>query len=364
MTFIMVWHLHLLFFKKRVKKQYNNSMNHFMQPPITADAQNNMRTVGFELEYSAIELQESAQLIVETIGSGTVKKINLYHYKIQESIYGDFDLVLDFQFLISQGLQKWLHDVKLDKIIKAEIALALEKFVATLSQTIVPYEIATPPLPLNKLEVIEDIKEQLRLHGGLGTDANPLYAFGFHINPKVHSFEVAEIVDTLRAFFILYDALVLWLQPDIIRRISPYIKPFDDEYVQKIIDASYTPDMETFIEDYLLYNPTRNRVLDLLPLLAWIDSQHVCSALPDEKISPRPTYHYRLPNSKVDEEQWHTYDAWNSWVIVERLAQEKETLQRMSKEYLEYLTDPFSFLTKDEWIQKVQQLWLEKQILS
>lgn len=334
-------------------------MNHFMQPPIITDSENKIRTVGFELEYSAIELQKSAELIIETVGSGTIKHINPYHYKIEDTSYGDFTLVLDFQFLISQGLQKWLHDVKLDKIIKAEIAYALEEFVATLSQTIIPYEISTPPLFIDKLEVIEDIKEQLRLHGGLGTEANPLYAFGFHINPKVYSFEVTEIIDTLRAFFILYDYFVEWLQPDIVRRISPYIKPFEDAYIEKVINVSYTPDIDTFIEDYLLYNPSRNRVLDLLPLLAWMDSKHVCSALPNEKISARPTYHYRLPNSKVDEEQWHTYDAWNSWVMVEKLAQDKVTLQRMSKEYLKYLTDPFSFFTKDKWAQKVQ-LWVEK----
>jgi hypothetical protein len=331
-----------------------------MKPPIATNSENKLRTVGFELEYSAIELQKSAQLIIETLGGGTIEKINPYHYKIKETPFGNFSVILDFQFLLSQGLQKWLHDVKLDKIIKTEIALALEEFVATLSQTVVPYEISTPPLPIDKLEVIENIKENFRIHGALGTDANPLYAFCFHINPQVHSFEVTEILDILRAFFLLYDYLVLWLQPDIIRRMSPYIDPFEDEYIEKILDISYVPDIHTFIKDYLLFNPTRNRALDLLPLLAFIDANQVYTSLADEKISARPTYHYRLPNSKVNENSWHTYEAWNSWVMVEKLAHDKQTLKAFSQEYLALLNDPLHLFVKDGWIQKMK-LWHAKQ---
>ena len=336
-------------------------MNHFIQPPIVTNTANELRKVGFELEYSALTLQKSAELIIEVLGSGLIQQINPYHYKIIQTAYGDFSLVLDFQFLISQGLQKWLQDVGLDQIIETEVALALEEFLATLSQTIVPYEISTPPLPLDKLETIENIKETFQKHGALGTDANPLYAFGFHINPEVHSFAVKEIIDILRAFFLLYDPLLVWLQPDIVRRISPYIKPFQSNYITKVLDASYTPDMNEFINDYLQYNPTRNRVLDLLPLLAWIDEKKVLRTLKDEKISARPTYHYRLPNSKVDEKEWHTYDAWNSWAIIEKLAQDKKKLAQFTQEYMEYSTGPFSFFKKERYLQKAQQ-WMKKQM--
>ncbi len=336
-------------------------MNPFMQPPVLIASSHELRKVGFELEYSAIELQKSAELLIETLESGSIEKINPYHYKIRDTYYGDFSLVLDFQFLISQGLQKWLQNIGLEQFIETEIALALEEFIATLSQTVVPYEITTPPLPLDKIEIIEKIKETFRTNGALGTDANPLYAFGFHINPQAFSFEVTEIIDTLRAFFILYETLVLWLQPDIVRRISPYIKPFEEEYIQKVLNASYKPDIDRFVCDYLQYNPTRNRALDLLPLLAWIDSNQVFKTLPDEKISPRPAYHYRLPNSKVDKKEWHTYDGWNSWVIIEKLAQDKEMLATLASEYSRYLTDPFSFLKKEKWLQKVD-IWLKKQI--
>jgi hypothetical protein len=335
-------------------------MNNFLKPPIETNAQNKLRTVGFELEYSAVELQKSAQLLLQTVGGGTIKEINPYYYKIEATPFGNFSLMLDFQFLISKGLEKWLHDVKLDRIIKKEIALALEEFIATLSQTIVPYEISTPPLAIDKLDIMEEIKENFRKNGAQGTDANPLYAFGFHINPQLHSFEVAEIVDTLKAFFLLYDYLVDLLEPDIVRRITPYIDPFDEIYIKKILDNSYAPNMQEFIEDYLFFNPTRNRALDLLPLLAFIDAKTLFATLPDEKISPRPTYHYRLPNSKIDEESWHTYEAWNSWILVEKLAFDKQTLREFSQEYLTLLNDPLCLLVKDGWVEKMK-LWHKKQ---
>lgn len=184
-------------------------MNDFMQPPLRFTASHELRKVGFELEYGAIPLQKSAELLLSVVESGTIEKINSYYYKIKNTPYGHFNLVLDFQFLVSQGLQKWLQDTGLDQIIETEIALDLEEFIATISQTVVPYEITTPPLLLDDIELIESIKETFRIHGALGTDANPFYAFGFHINPEVTSFEVTEIIDILRAFFILYENLLI-----------------------------------------------------------------------------------------------------------------------------------------------------------
>jgi len=157
-------------------------MKYFLQPPQQNDTAGNLRKVGFELEYGGLQLQESAELIIKVFASGSIKKINPYHYKVIDTAFGDFSLVLDFQFLISQGLQKWLQDIGLDEIIDTKTAIELEAFVATLSQTVVPYEIATPPLPLDKLDIMETLKEEFRIKGALGTTANPFYAFGFHIN--------------------------------------------------------------------------------------------------------------------------------------------------------------------------------------
>ena len=334
--------------------------NHFKQPPILTNQYHEPRKVGFELEYSNLALKTSAALVVEELGSGYIEMINPYHYKVKNTPYGNFTLVLDFQFLIKRGLGTWLHEVGLDQVLNEEIILTIEEFIATLSETVVPYEISTSPLVLEDLRVIEHIKDIFRKHEAMGTKADPFYACGFHVNPEASSLEVGEIIDTLRAFFLLYDYLINWLHPDMKRRIAPYIDPYEESYIMKVLDPSYTPTMAIFIDDYIAYNPTRNRALDLLPLLTWIDRDRVRRVLKDEKISARPTYHYRLPDSKIDEPLWHTYDAWNSWVLVETLACDKKALQQMSETYNVFLSLPLTFLQKEEWIMEVKR-WINAQ---
>lgn len=53
------------------------------------------------------------------------------------------------------------------------------------------------------------------------------------------------------------------IKPDMARRLTPYIDPFDKEYIERILDPAYVPTMRQLIDDYLDYNPTRNRALDL-----------------------------------------------------------------------------------------------------
>jgi len=92
----------------------------------------------------------------------------------------------------------------------------------------------------------------------------------------------------------------LWraIDPDTTRRLLNFAEPFPDEYVRLLAGESYWPDESALIDDYVRLNPTRNRDLDMLPLLAFLDEDRVRSKLPDEKINPRPTFHYRLPDMR------------------------------------------------------------------
>jgi hypothetical protein len=93
--------------------------------------------------------------------------------------------------------------------------------------------------------------------------------------------------------------------------------------------------METLIDDYLIYNPTRNRELDMLPLFAWIDEERVRDAVADKRINPRPTFHYRLPDARVDRPDWTVTTEWNRWCVVERLSARPEKLAAMAQAYWE-----------------------------
>jgi hypothetical protein len=120
---------------------------------------------------------------------------------------------------------------------------------------------------------------------------------------------------------------------DITRRISPYINPFPAEYAKLVLDPTYPADAGRLIDDYVAHNPTRNRPLDMLPVLAHLDRQRVTDRIEDPHlVKGRPAFHYRLPNCMVDEPDWTLAREWNTWVEVERLAADKERLNRRMKD--------------------------------
>jgi hypothetical protein len=88
------------------------------------------------------------------------------------------------------------------------------------------------------------------------------------------------------------------------------------------------------MEDYLKFNPTRNRPLDMMPIFGLINEKRVMTVLEGEKNNPRPTFHYRLPNSKIDEPQWKFSDEWSDWCVVEKLADDSELLHKLCELYL------------------------------
>jgi len=317
------------------------------------------RSAGFEFEYSELTIPKCANAIVNHYG-GEIEKINPYFYKIDTPI-GTFKVILDFQFLFKSKLKELNYEIGLE--LDEDIIEKIEELIAQIGKSLIPYELTTPPLPFKNINEAHTIKEILRKNGAKGTRANLLYAFGMHINPEARELSVESILSDLRAFFILYEYIKDWLDVDITRRLTTYIDPFDSSYMLKVLDFNYNPTMSEFIDDYIAYNPTRNRALDLLPLLTWIDEKRVREKLPDEKIGKRPTYHYRLPDSRVDETTWSPCYAWNSWVLIETLAIDKENLKYLASLEYDYLKTPWNILQKDEFETKVDE-WVNNAIKS
>ena len=312
------------------------------------------RRVGFEFEYSNLEIQNTAKIVAKEY-NGKIIKVNPYYYKIDTTL-GIFKVVLDFSFLTNSKLKELNRKVgiKLDE----ETIDLIESLIAQIGKSLIPYELTTPPISFDNINEAHNIKELLRKAKALGTRANILYAFGMHINIEARSFEVEEILKDLRAFFILYDFLKDILDVDISRRLTTYIDPFDSSYILKVLDFSYKPTIDEFIDDYIAYNPTRNRALDLLPLLAFIDEKRVRDKLPEEKIGKRPTYHYRLPDSRVDETTWSPCFGLNSWILVEELANNIKLLENLSVLKSKYLQSPWNLLQKDEFESELYR-WVE-----
>lgn len=328
--------------------------------PCRVPAQKPNRKAGFEFEYSNLEIEDSVDIIVKEYG-GRVEKINPYNYKIHTPI-GTFGVLMDFSFLSNSKLKELKREIGLE-IIDEETIEKIEEIIAQIGKSLIPYELTTPPLEFSRLNEAHNIKELLRKNGARGTRANLLYAFGMHINPEVREQNIETLLSDLRAFFILYDFIKDALDIDITRRLTTYIDPFDTAYILKVLDFNYNPTTAQFIDDYVTYNPTRNRALDLLPVLTLLDEQRVRRKLPDEKIGKRPTYHYRLPDSRVDELTWSPCFAWNSWVLIEMLAVDTKNLNRLSELMFEYLKRPWNLLQRDEFEEELN-IWVQKSIES
>lgn len=330
-------------------------MNSFIQPSIINNYKNNIRNVGFELEFANIDLEKVLEILQREFDF-EIKKENNYFYKLI-SKYGDFILELDFELLTKQKLQSSAKE--LSKLIGIDIdkkdVNLLENFIGKLSKDIVPYELSTPPIPLDEITIIDNIVKKLSENNAKGTKYKIYYAFGLHINIEVISLEVKSLLSYLRAYVILQDFINKDAEVDLARKITPFIDNFKSEYIQYILDKSYNPSEEDFIKDYIKFNPTRNRSLDMLPILGFIDESTVRGLLPDEKIKPRPAFHYRLSNSMIGDSNWEVSSEWNRWILVENLANDKKLLDFLSTEYIKYLDN---FINLESWEQKIGK-WLK-----
>lgn len=329
-------------------------MNNFLKPKVTQNYEDEIRHIGFELEFANIDIEDVLSILEEKFGF-KVKKVNNYLFKI-DSKYGDFILELDFELLTQQRIPKNIKELsqKIGVEVKEEDIENIENIIGDLSKDIVPYEISTPPLPLNEVSLIDNIIKELAKNHAKGTKHKIYYAFGLHINVEVISLDVKSLLDYTRAYLILQNYINKDAKIDLARKITPFIDNFKDDYIKHVLDETYKPTIDEFIEDYLEFNPTRNRSLDFLPVLAFINEDKVRAKLPKEKIKPRPAFHYRLSNSMIGNEGWEISEEWNRWILVENLANDKKSLNFLAKEYLTHLDNIINLTT---WEGKVES-WL------
>lgn len=329
-------------------------MNNFLEPKVTKNYKDEIRHIGFELEFANIDIEDILSILEEKFGF-SVKKVNNYLFKII-SKYGDFTLELDFELLTQQKIKKNAKSLskKVGINIKEKDIENIEKLIGELSKDIVPYEISTPPLPLDEVAIIDRIIKELAKNNAKGTKHKIYYAFGLHINVEVISLDVESLLDYTKAYLILQNYINKDAKIDLARKITPFIDNFKNDYIKHVLDDSYKPTIDEFIEDYLKFNATRNRSLDLLPILAFINEDKVRAHLPKEKIKPRPAFHYRLSNSMIGNEGWEVAEEWNRWILVENLANDKESLNFLAKEYLTHLDNIINLTT---WHGKVES-WL------
>ncbi len=318
----------------------------FKRPPTLLTADGEPRRVGFELEFTGLNLEQTAAAIQAALG-GSLSRTSASERSLEVAELGKFNIEIDWDFLKRQaasvedaqggGSPPWME---------------LLSQAATL---VVPLEVVCPPIAIADLGLLDALVSELRKAGASGTENSPLAAYGVHINPDIPRLDAATIGAYLRAFALLQWWLVDAHQVDLSRRISPYIDLYPEAYVKLLVERG-EPDLEQIFDDYLAHNATRNRAMDLLPLLAQIDASRVRRAVDDPKVKARPTFHYRLPNCQIEKPDWSPAHSWNLWCVVERLAEQPQALEELGAAFLEHWR-PVLGLNRSAWLETVER-WL------
>ena len=317
-----------------------SSPNSVHEPPASENPQGESRRVGVEIEFTGLTPEAASKLVAACFG-GTVKQgVNRYVFEVQGTEWGTFHLELDTRFVHPQNSFGDLVEksgVPLsEKVVDTarNFDTQMRELIGEVSIGLVPAEIVSPPIPWHELGRLDKLVDALRNGGAKGTDEGPAYSFGVHLNPEIAQENTEYCVSILQAYVLLSPWLRERIDIDTTRKILPHIDPFTEDYVKALLAPDFNPDLASFIRHYYAHNPTRNRELDLLPLFKHMASDILGELTDDERIKARPTFHYRLPDTRFSDPNWSIAQEWNRWVTVERLAADTQKLEQMKEQYL------------------------------
>jgi hypothetical protein len=322
----------------------------FELPPLLEKSDGTPRRVGFELEFSGITLDGTLEALRSSLG-GDLQSESAAERVLRVEALGTFTIELDWAYLKRIAAD---DDPEQDG---GEWIGGLSRAAALL----VPVEVVCPPIPLPKLGVLEPMVASLRSAGAVGTDESLVAAYGVHINTEIPRLDAETLDAYLKAFALLQWWLVDAHDVDVARKVSPYIDLYPEAYVKQLLSRS-EPTLDDLLGDYLAHNATRNRALDLLPLLAESDEQRVRRTVDDPRIKPRPAFHYRLPDCHIERPDWSLSGPWNTWLVVERLAYRGNELSELGAAFLD-ASRPILGVNRRDWVIFVDE-WLTDRELA
>ena len=300
-------------------------------PAMTTKSDASPRRVGVEFELQGIAVDMLARLTALTL-RGDIETVSEVEYLVDVPEQGAYRVEVDYERLKQRARAKEETDGDDESAIDALTTDAL----SAISSVIVPCEVVAPPLPMESFsDVLHTLTDAIRDAGGKGTGHSFFYAFGLHLNVEPPDLDAETITAYMKAFVCLFDWIVLQEKVDWARRITPYIKRYPAEYDLQLTDPDYWPDRDTLITDYLDFNATRNRAMDMLPLFSDVNPAAVKTAIDDELIKPRPAFHYRLANCAIDDPDWSIAAPWGRWLQIEHLANDRDALNECCAAYRE-----------------------------
>lgn len=316
-------------------------------PPTVVKKDGTPRRLGVEIELQGIPVDMLARLTALTL-DGQVETISPAEYRIDVPDLGDFRVEVDFALLKDMARERYEADDEEQSVVDD---MAFEALSAA-SSLVVPCEVVTPPIAMERIsEPLQVLTDAIRDAGGKGTRHSPFYAFGVHLNIEPADLESHTIVAYMKAFVCLFDWLAWEGEVDPVRRATPYIQRYPTDYDLHLTDPGYWPGPEDLIVDYLNWNASRNRALDMLPMLSEINPAAVSLAVGDDLVNARPAFHYRLANCAIDEPDWSIADPWQRWLQIEYLANDRDALNECCTEYRR---------DRERLLHRVDSTWREK----
>jgi len=324
----------------------------YLSPPRPRGADGEVRKVGVELEIGHLTLERTLEIVREAMG-GEIDVQSRTVGAVRDTPLGKFKVEVDSKPLQERRYLRPLEALGLES--DSSTAQVLEDSVLQVARELVPIEIVSPPIPWDRMHELDPLWALLREAGVEDTRSSVLHAFGLHFNPEPPDFHVETILNALRGFLLLEDWISVASDIDLSRKIAPYIRGFPESYRRKVLELAYRPTWDEFVDDFIQDNPTRNRPVDLMPLIAHIGAPGLAERVEDwSLVKPRPTYHYRLPNSEVAQANWTPAADWNRWVQVERVAEDPALLRELCKAYLETTDLPLR-MQRGGWVDTIRE---------
>jgi Putative amidoligase enzyme len=297
------------------------------RPPEPLNHEGRPRRVGIEIEFGAIGVADAAALVQQLYG-GAIREVSRHRLEVAATRFGDFRIEIDSHY-VHRAPSNGGTLVDRMKAVLADVT-------GDIAGRWLPVEIAAPPVEIDDLAAIDRLVSGLRARHAAGTGSRRIYTFDLQLNPDVPSIEPDSLRRHLQAYLVLSRWLRASIAVDATRRLLPFVRPFPEAYVRKVLAADYRPDLHGLAADYLAANPSRFRELDLLPLFAYLVPEQYYATPADRLVKPRPAFHYRLPDSRVDDPSWGgVIEEWNRWLQVERLAADPGRLAAACRTQLE-----------------------------
>lgn len=291
------------------------------------------RLTGVEVEFAGLNEDRVAALLARELG-GEAAPSGAYEWTVRDTGIGDITVELDISLRKSSDR----------KLVQGGLDLA---------RGLIPVEIVSAPLEPAQVARLDTAMPTLREAGAKGSGQGLFYGFGVHLNPEIVSPDDPHTALTIRAYALLEEWLRIDAMIDGTRRLLPFVDRWPFELID---DLTETPeaDLHAIMGLYARHTHSRNHGLDLLPLFRHLDDRRFAALFGEGSggvISARPTFHFRLPDSRIDEAGWSLDDAWSQWCLVEEVAGDRDLLECLSEAWREHRATWFH--TRNDWGHRV-----------